>query len=155
MSKRTGADQVWRELLSARFHGYFFSLNLKEWLLLNLQNELQVHVEGCETLFGVTAWKIWSGRNAVLFADSAFVVPQKVKEVDKMVSSIDMAVSVEKRLGGLGVGRQLFWIAWSVPLSGWVKLNTDGSLIKSTGMASAGGLVKPRNIVDRYTLLVA
>ncbi|GER45098.1 polynucleotidyl transferase, partial [Striga asiatica] len=83
--------QVWNHLLPDQYHGPFFNLNLHEWLMHNLINKMHVNVEGWETLFGVTAWRIWSGRNEALLADKEFVVPQKVREVDKIVNNIDAA----------------------------------------------------------------
>ena len=34
------------------------------------------------------------------------------------------------------------WIRWERPLGGWRKLNTDGSVIKSSSMAGCGGVVR-------------
>ncbi|CAA0812787.1 Unknown protein [Striga hermonthica] len=40
-----------------------------------------VNVEGWETLFGVTAWRIWNGRNKAIFANSEFVASHKIREL--------------------------------------------------------------------------
>ncbi|CAA0813635.1 Polynucleotidyl transferase- ribonuclease H-like superfamily protein, partial [Striga hermonthica] len=118
----------------------FFPFDLHEWLRVNLTNTSPESVKGWARTFGVTVWRLWSDRNAAIFTASSFSISDTVREVGQMVDNIQMAALVEHRLGGVGVGRHVRWVAWTAPPMGVVKVNTDDSLLRTFGMASAEGL---------------
>ncbi|CAI9106759.1 OLC1v1005978C1 [Oldenlandia corymbosa var. corymbosa] len=67
---------------------------------------------------------------------------RKLKDVERHISSISAALAGERRFGGVGVGRENTWIRWIAPPVDWMKVNSDGTFNVSTGMASAGGILR-------------
>ncbi|CAA0822774.1 Polynucleotidyl transferase- ribonuclease H-like superfamily protein [Striga hermonthica] len=162
-----GAKQIWMTLIPTKNHSAFFSMPLRDWIVQNLQNGLSISVVAWETIFGVTVWQIWKGRNDKILSDMEFIVSNKIRDVLSFVHGIQLTRSIEHHLGGFGAGRGVHLIRWTAPAMGTIKINTDGSLLTSSGMASAGGLArdadgryqlyhvhhKNTNIVDQYTQL--
>ncbi|CAA0809421.1 Polynucleotidyl transferase- ribonuclease H-like superfamily protein [Striga hermonthica] len=108
------ATLVWQRLLPDSMPG-FFSLPLPEWLSQNLQNGLHINVIGWKTTFGVTLWQLWRGRNEEIFSAVELNVDEKIQDVYSSVDGIKSSTSVERLLGGLGIGRDIHFIRWEPP----------------------------------------
>lgn len=133
------AKRVWNNIIPVSSHPWFYSLDLKDWICMNLWKEGQM-VSGINwcIFFGVAIWRLWYWRNQFIFQqqamDSASIIQDiniREKEIQKLNTS-SLAVRSRK------IKR---WIQWKQPLCPWCKLNTDGAR-KQLGASSAGGLIR-------------
>lgn len=59
-------------LINPRYVSAFFAAPLRDWMALNLNNNLGLYVGSCWSLvFGVAIWKLWGWQNAFLFDRSS------------------------------------------------------------------------------------
>ncbi|CAA0818851.1 Polynucleotidyl transferase- ribonuclease H-like superfamily protein [Striga hermonthica] len=65
-----------------------------------------------------------------------------IPEAWSVALGIRTAISSEVNLRSLGVERGVRLIRWEAPVDGTFKVNTDGCFISTSGMATAGGLVR-------------
>lgn len=87
------------------------------------------------TKFVFMLWGIWRERNELIFNAA-------MKELDDVVRwamhQAKEVVSWATPHAGVGSCKSQ-WISWSPPGEGWIKLNMDGAMRASTGLASAEG----------------
>ncbi|XP_019158195.1 PREDICTED: uncharacterized protein LOC109154910 [Ipomoea nil] len=83
-------------------------------------------------------WLIWKARNNLIFNNKA----------ESHVRILNTALSMAKEateyiVKHVGVMHGYWkWVRWEPPQPGWLKLNTDGAMKSSTGIASAGGVIR-------------
>ncbi|CAN1796987.1 Putative ribonuclease H protein At1g65750 [Linum perenne] len=93
-------------------------------------------------LFGVHCWLLWKNRNERVFAGSDCrpnaVAIRSIKWAEQVKEALDRTVDPV----GNNACRRTEVISWTPGPSGWLVLNTDGSVDHRTGKAVAGGLVR-------------
>lgn len=88
-------------------------------------------------MFGIIYWKLWKGRNIVIFSNSSS------NTYDVVMSSLVCAkgihnnvyktlVNLPPKLGEAST--------WSYPPQGWIKLNVDAIMNLSSNRACVGGV---------------
>ena len=136
------ATQVWMGLVSPDRWSEFFSLPVQEWLYSNLTNNLSFDLSmEWSLIFGVACWLLWQWRNKALF-DDAFCemsnpigfIKFKAKQFSHSTQFNDDEQSRRTKQSRL--------IGWDAPPMGWIKVNSDGARKSSSGLASAGGLLR-------------
>ena len=62
------AKNLWLRVVPSKSQPIFFSHDLKEWILHNLENKLDIPCHGnWACFFGVATWRIWFFRNQFIF----------------------------------------------------------------------------------------
>ena len=71
----------------------------------------------------------------------AFNSPKKLP--DPVAQTLCFAFEFFCLIGGASTPKSLtvVFVKWHVPLSGWAKLNTDGSSLGNLGLAGGGGVI--------------
>ncbi|CAL1363580.1 unnamed protein product [Linum trigynum] len=138
----------WARTVPTEKQGDFFSMQLRQWLMENLQTE---ETPGLETpwkaFFSIAIWSLWKNRNEGVFKGS-----------DKTLSppSLTQAIKIKANLWHkawmapmdvLGrcsapAHRTLRDIGWIPPPAGWMKMNVDGAANGTQGPAGAGGALR-------------
>ncbi|GER30653.1 polynucleotidyl transferase [Striga asiatica] len=126
------ATQVWLRLVPVVARPKFFCLQFRSWLTSNLFNRPHILVDddSWEYTFGVTLWKIWLWRNS------------SVREIRAFVNSILHFAEGARKVGSTGTTRFQRLVCWEPPSDSWIKMNSDGAHNGSSGLASAGGLLR-------------
>lgn len=134
------ARDICLALIPPEHHQQFFSLSLSDWIDFNLNGDMNgtYEISSWQILFGQTTWALWTWRNKAIF-DPNFVKPNNPIELILM-----KAREIEDclRLESCSPFKQQRLISWTFPPTGWVKLNTDGSVKGSSGEAAGGGLIR-------------
>ncbi|KAG7579199.1 hypothetical protein ISN45_Aa03g033600 [Arabidopsis thaliana x Arabidopsis arenosa] len=131
---------IWTRIIPARLRHTFFSMTLLEWLWGNLSGGIIVESGDWSTLFSMALWWGWKWRCGNVFGgngkcrDRVRFVKDLAKEVTEAHQSQRQSREKPSR-----VERQ---ISWTVPLDGWVKVNTDGASHGNPGKATAGGVLR-------------
>ena len=119
----------------------FFTLLLREWLLVNLEKNSQ-HGEEWTTIFATATWWIWKWRNKRRFGDPDFqpyrpwsFIIDRAKEITEAVME-----PPNTHTGTGGSRRQETFIYWHPPPEGWINLNVDGASKGNPRAAGGGGL---------------
>ncbi|GKV16725.1 hypothetical protein SLEP1_g27324 [Rubroshorea leprosula] len=89
-------------------------------------------------LFLSAIWLLWKDRNNFIFAHVQTPPQILCSQIFQhaFYTSLAPIHSVERP------NRKLRWVQWRPPAEGMLKLNTDGSRLSGSGIASAGGLVR-------------
>nr|GMC80045.1 LINE-type retrotransposon LIb DNA [Ipomoea batatas] len=95
------------------------------------------NIHNWSATFLFTLWGRWKARNNCVFNKLDTNPLDTVRWVRHQVNDLSSATP-----HGSVAPTSAVWVQWQRPESGWVKLNTDGAAKKSSGMASAGGLVR-------------
>lgn len=120
----------------------FFNQNLGEWLVENLDDSSDLCGGSWSIFFGVACWLLWKWRNKKIF-DPNFVMPSDpLKVVEWWVGMILRAYEKEGKGRMSGAGNEEIHIRWWPPERDWVKVNTDATFDKDTGLMACGGLVR-------------
>ncbi|MBA0821712.1 hypothetical protein Goarm_018552 [Gossypium armourianum] len=90
------------------------------------------------SLFGTLCWRIWKQRNPVVFQEQHFF------SEDILMQSVSWAAAYRQgsQNPNTWIHRQLLQVGWKLPPTGWVKLNTDATVERSSLRASIGGLLR-------------
>jgi len=91
-------------------------------------------------VFPFTVWLIWKGRNQTIFRGKN-TNPKLASEILSQAMEYTHCVSSPRPPSYKNIKR----IRWERPLEGWIKLNTDGSSVDNSGLASCGGVVRDEN----------
>lgn len=92
------------------------NVNFMEWMNQMLLKEDQFLVH----LFGITLWRLWQGRNLVIFKSAKFDSVQTVQSAVLLVKEFNsLNRSVVSQLSTPGVSR------WIPPVLGSIKINVD------------------------------
>ena len=131
--------QVWLRLVPEGDYHSLFHVNLRDWIVANLQNKLKFvsHIPW-ECVFGVAVWRLWLWRNH-------FMVEGKL--VDSSAINMDIMARANEihRVNNSHMSQQPrrkeMLIGWQPPPWPWYKLNTDGS-VRNSWDAGAGGVIR-------------
>jgi ribonuclease HI len=134
------AKSVWCNLLTSNGRSTFFTGTIKDWVLLNLHQNLGKNMDrDWSCVWATCCYFLWTWRNREAHDDSrlrpyrpwSFILEwvdhYRRADVNDITSSIT-------RLGAVD-------IAWQSPEDGWICLNTDGAS-KSGEIAGCGGLLR-------------
>ncbi|CAN1849082.1 Putative ribonuclease H protein At1g65750 [Linum perenne] len=106
-----------------------------EWLAAGME-----HQEGM--LFGIGCWYLWKARNERVFSanfQSPAVVAARISSWKK---TVDNAINLEMGLGPQNISRTITEVEWDPGPEDWITLNTDGSVLQPSGIATIGGLIR-------------
>ena len=90
-----------------------------------------------KVVFPFATWLIWKSRNHLVFRGKN-MSPNFAADILKQVTEYVHCAAFPRAL----THKLIQWIRWERPPGGWRKLNTDGSVIKSSSMAGCGGVVR-------------
>ncbi|KAK8519554.1 hypothetical protein V6N12_025589 [Hibiscus sabdariffa] len=134
---------LWSSLVKTEGWTEFLSLPMKDWLFANIVSPIKFVSDTLYwlLLFPYILWNIWKRRNDKVFGGESerreSVYVQSVHMVEMGVlrgTSVHLANNNSQQ----DVGRDLVWCR---PPIGWCKLNTDGSVDKTTNFALCGGVI--------------
>ena len=89
------------------------------------------------TLFSFAIWNIWKSRNNFIFQRKRLNQQLHVEILNQTFEFIHCIASPR-----LMIRRCVKRIKWDKPPVGWMKLNTDGSVCGSVGVAGCGGVIR-------------
>ncbi|KAE8696204.1 hypothetical protein F3Y22_tig00110676pilonHSYRG00210 [Hibiscus syriacus] len=114
--------------------------SLLDWLNLNLCASAGLDTSDYKwnQLFGILIWKLWKNRNNVVF--KGYVN----SGLDAITAAKAWAKSMKdgRRKSLMRVNNQESHSCWRAPVSGTLKLNTDGSAHPTTMEAGCGGVIR-------------
>ena len=87
-------------------------------------------------LFSFTIWIIWKSRNQLVFSGKA-QKPNLTSDIVYQTTKFMYYVSSPRN----PIRRVVITCRWERPPEGWMKLNSDGCVAGSLGLASCGGVV--------------
>ncbi|XP_034211169.1 uncharacterized protein LOC117624139 [Prunus dulcis] len=134
----TRAKRVWNLFLNSNQYAPFFHAELHPWLLSNFCSKNMFLQIPWKTLFGVICWHLWKWRNDFIF-NNKDDLPFNPRELILSATKEWIKASTNNQLGGDKIQVSL---AWTPPENGVLKLNVDGSLMKSSGSIGAGGVIR-------------
>lgn len=88
--------------------------------------------------FPYLLWNLWKARNHFVFNGANIPAGETIRRANKEARE---ARHLMARNDGPMRGSQV-WVVWTPPRHGVVKLNTDGAMKASSGIASAGGVFR-------------
>ena len=116
-----------------------FNLPLGEWLKVNCKTDIVSMWLGIpwNILFPIGVWHLWLHRNNFVFRSGKL----ERTYFKKCIMAAAEFFSVGRN-AKVPKARIVVEVGWVKPPMGWVKLNTDGSAIGSTGCAGGGGVIR-------------
>nr|POE59880.1 putative ribonuclease h protein [Quercus suber] len=116
-----------------------FSDDLVTWIKKNALDSSKAHGKyyGWCNFFLLGLWNLWLQRNNKAFRQQS-LNPNLVQVVEMLTRELMYCV-LEPDTGKESLLQQVQWLK---PAVGWHKLNTDGSVVSSCGMAGCGGLLR-------------
>ena len=103
-----------------------------DWICWNLNLALPNEEKSWKENFAICLWWIWRWRNDEVFHENRISLRRKLE----VVQSYSLEIAAVKALHPMATGawRSLgqVWIGWKKTLSGWWKLNTDGSMVENS-----------------------
>ncbi|CAN1795223.1 Putative ribonuclease H protein At1g65750 [Linum perenne] len=131
------AKDVWNRLIPRRDQAAFFSSDFDEWWRRSLENS-----NSC-VMFGVAAWIIWKRRNELLFSGATHTVEAAISHHQFWINLIRESLSDDRHICNLGAQPLIEKrIAWDPPPDPWLTLNVDGSVLRQSNSAAAGGALR-------------
>jgi ribonuclease HI len=117
-------------------------VDFHEWINFNLNNKFGMRFgDDWTAIRATTCFLLWQWRNKSLH-DDEFVYPDKPWQVIiNYVDTYKMSIMAEDQLR-LGRTRQQMNIAWLLPSTGWIALNTDGAAKAMEKKAGCGGVLR-------------
>ena len=139
----TGTKKVWTELGISSTNNAFYDLPLLDWMKSNCsldQSYSRPHIPW-KMLFPQALWLIWLQRNKVIFCDGSFD-PNVAGHHYVRKGAEFFAIVLENPKKPRKVLAQVTWIK---PQVGWVKLNSDGSVLGNPKKADGGVVLRCSN----------
>ncbi|CAN1809624.1 Putative ribonuclease H protein At1g65750 [Linum perenne] len=93
-------------------------------------------------LFGIGCWYLWKARNDLIFSANLQNPNAVAAKALSWNHTVAATLTQDKSLSQTPPSRVATEIVWDPGPDGWVTLNTDGSVNHSTGIATAGGLLR-------------
>ncbi|KAF7844298.1 Non-LTR retroelement reverse transcriptase [Senna tora] len=126
-------------LVDPKYWDEFFNLNLHDWLLFNLKENLGRYGLDWKLCFGVCSRRIWLHRNALVFDGGSIFASELFWEVgvrvkEFMISGNNCALNVGNKVGK----KEEILVAWQSPNDDWAKVNVDGSCKGDNLLAACG-----------------
>ena len=88
-------------------------------------------------LFSIRVWNLWLHRNNYVFKTDKLERSYFKKSIKDSTEFFSVGRNVK-----MPKAKIIVEVGWEKPPMGWVKLNTDGSAIGSTGRAGGGGAIR-------------
>ncbi|GLU12078.1 hypothetical protein SLE2022_287860 [Rubroshorea leprosula] len=132
------AIQVWT-MLGLGNH-VFFQLSWQQWIRCGSQKVSKVCTRDMsyDVLFLSAVWELWKCRNRLVFKGEHLPAATLCDAICAYAQDTYRAMACN-----IFVKSQApRWISWQPPVPPFYKLNTDGSRLQETGLASAGGVVR-------------
>ncbi|KAK4274538.1 hypothetical protein QN277_017742 [Acacia crassicarpa] len=134
------AKPMWESLIKPRYYLSFFSLNLRDWLSLNLNHQIGRGWNGNWSLFfGVAIWKFWDWRNKCIF-EHGFSKPSS--PLVAIMSLLNRFIADQDVLGGPEPHNSQLNEGWVKPPLGWYKFNVDGATMMQSFNSGCGGVLR-------------
>ncbi|CAN1173012.1 Putative ribonuclease H protein At1g65750 [Linum perenne] len=131
----TFAGQVWDLLGIPRSDEIRTCVSIDRWLRVVLQHDRSTEI-------GIMCWYLWKARNESIFNNSNEPPESLASRIKTWSSVVKDALSGAVQQGLGFPSHQRVEVAWKPgPVDGWV-LNTDGSVLPTSGSAAAGGLLR-------------
>ncbi|GMI80336.1 hypothetical protein HRI_001702900 [Hibiscus trionum] len=133
---------IWVSLIHPSKLSEFLSINVLEWLHINLSKPTYFACDSSDwdLRFGAILWSIWKFRNTCIFdpdaADTFNVLEHSRWCVNESVQALSISAVVSSS-SSTGLGATAKWVK---PPMGWLKLNTNGAREVTSGFASCGGV---------------
>ncbi|CAN1165455.1 Putative ribonuclease H protein At1g65750 [Linum perenne] len=109
--------------------------NLCSWLSEGMKHQKSL-------IFGIGCWYLWKARNEWVFSANLQPHVGLAARISSWSQTVDMAMSRDNIPGAQPLPRRTIAIDWDPGPEGWVTINTDGSVLQSSGNATAGGLIR-------------
>ena len=130
---------IWHQLGISCLDISFFSANMQDWLMSNCKDK-GVRSSGqapWNQIFMFAIWTIWKGRNQLVFENKNL---KSSMAKDIFYQALEYFHCAGKLL--VSIRKILKQVCWEKPCSGWLKLNTDGSVLGNPGLAGGGGVLR-------------
>ena len=111
------AAHTWRKLLTPIAALVLFTLELSDWILLNLKENLAQNINWRDVFF-TTCWRLCSWRNKKLFEEGYQRPPTAHQIIINQASEIKTAFS--HPMENSQVTREHIFIRWKLPPQNWV-----------------------------------
>ncbi|KAL8171117.1 hypothetical protein V2J09_022921 [Rumex salicifolius] len=133
--------KLWEKLVPSCSWIKFFSVDLDEWLKMNLESHSRKEEsDRWRITFATTIWWVWNWRNHKVFQnvnldfDKFDFITERTKEYEE---SFGYHMGPQRKSE-----RVVEFVGWSTPANGWIKLNCDGAVKCREGKATAAGKYK-------------
>lgn len=133
------AIECWRISNAPRDFTAYSHAPLEKWIENSCaDNKKKQEEKSWQTSFPYILWNLWKARNKSVF-DGIHMTAREII-MRARYEAIEARTILLKHNGPV-MAKQV-WVSWNPPPQGVLKLNTDGSMVSSTGMASAGGVFR-------------
>lgn len=114
------------------------------WILqqFNFLNSVSNHPEEDSSIFSLTLWAIWKGRNRVVFQQEVPNPEATIRQISNMIHDLSATKPVIIKQRVSPYGSTVNERPWKPPLPGMLKLNTDASWKSSSPVCSIGIAVR-------------
>jgi hypothetical protein len=123
---------------------FFSSSNIFSWVKTWISSDLPTSFHQSlrwKDVFHIFCWSLWYARNKVVMEGFIFQPIEVMKKAKSL--AIDFFYSLPHKNDKTPKVETL--IGWTPPPTGFVKLNTNGSVLRNSGHASSGGLRRDNN----------
>ncbi|CAN1339270.1 Putative beta-glucosidase 41 [Linum perenne] len=142
------AKQVWCRCLDITVTDDFFRSNFEDWWSRNLADKSKA------SRFGITCWILWRNRNDRIFQGKVLNTVGVIKQCNYWIQLAESAYDdLEQLRNNAKPIRQESLISWEAANAPGFT-NTDDSVIRSTGQATAGGALRnyEGRVLDAFTV---
>ena len=127
---------IWFNIGSTLPPNFFSSIPVKDWVkkwsFSNFETTFH-HSIHWKDVFPILCWSIWTSRNKIAMEGANFVVHDVLKRAKSL--AIEFFFSLPHK--GDKPPKSTILIGWRLPPHGYVKLNTDDSVLDKPGQARA------------------
>ncbi|CAN0858235.1 Putative ribonuclease H protein At1g65750 [Linum grandiflorum] len=128
---------IWNQVLGSQLTFYFCQQPLDVWMLHGVSND------NYKLEFGIICWLLWKHRNEFVFRHATISCDQLRLRVLNWIAGVWETMKAEDRVSsGNKPPRVESLVRWTVRSDIDITVNTNGSVIQSSGIA-AGGVDNP------------